>query len=166
MRPRIDVTLRISGLFRDIFESQIALFDMAVRRVAALDEDDDWNPLAAARRKGESLARVFGGAPGTYGAGTAETALDSNLDARAPNLVPPISRRRRTPTDRMMKAPVRGKRSLSGWRAPMRSCIPRTIVSATFSMATALPILPAGLPPPRRRSGQVAGALPSRYEPA
>src|SRR5205085_238348 len=51
-RPRIDVTLRISGLFRDIFETQIALFDMAVTRVAQLDEDDDWNPLAAARRKG------------------------------------------------------------------------------------------------------------------
>ena len=47
-RPRIDVTLRISGLFRDIFESQIALFDLAVRRVAALDEDDSDNPLAAA----------------------------------------------------------------------------------------------------------------------
>ncbi len=51
-RPRIDVTLRISGLFRDIFQSQIALFDMAVARVAALDEDDEWNPLAAARRAG------------------------------------------------------------------------------------------------------------------
>src|SRR5262249_9637765 len=76
-RPRIDVTLRISGLFRDIFEAQIALFDMAVKRVAALDEDDDWNPLAAARRRGQSLARVFGGAPGTYGAGTAEVALDA-----------------------------------------------------------------------------------------
>ncbi len=82
-RPRIDVTLRISGLFRDIFQAQIALFDMAVRRVAARDEDDDWNPLAAARRRGEDLARVFGGAPGTYGAGTAETALDSVWMSRA-----------------------------------------------------------------------------------
>ena len=45
-RPRVDVTLRISGLFRDIFESQIALLDLAVRRVAALDEDDADNPLA------------------------------------------------------------------------------------------------------------------------
>ncbi len=81
--PRIDVTLRISGLFRDIFESQIALFDMAVRRVAALDEDDEWNPLAAARRRGESLARVFGGAPGTYGAGTAEATLDTSWSTRA-----------------------------------------------------------------------------------
>jgi cobaltochelatase CobN len=76
-RPRIDVTLRVSGLFRDIFPAQIALFDIAVHRVAELDEDDDWNPLAAARRRGESLARVFGGAPGAYGAGTAETVLDT-----------------------------------------------------------------------------------------
>jgi Cobalamin biosynthesis protein CobN and related Mg-chelatases len=62
-RPRIDVTLRISGLFRDIFESQIALFDLAVRRIAELDEPADDNPLAEARRRGADLARVFGGAP-------------------------------------------------------------------------------------------------------
>jgi cobaltochelatase CobN len=76
-RPRIDVTLRVSGLFRDIFEAQIALFEIAVRRVAERDEDDAWNPLAAARRRGGDLARLFGGAPGSYGAGTAETALDT-----------------------------------------------------------------------------------------
>src|SRR5919197_2193155 len=51
-RPRIDVTLRVSGLFRDIFEAQIALFDLAVRRVADLDEADEDNPLAEARRRG------------------------------------------------------------------------------------------------------------------
>lgn len=82
-RPRIDVTLRVSGLFRDIFEAQIALFDMAVRRVAERDEDDEWNPLAAARRRGKGLARIFGGAPGSYGAGTAETALDTPWGSRA-----------------------------------------------------------------------------------
>jgi cobaltochelatase CobN len=75
-RPRIDVTLRISGLFRDIFESQIALFDLAVRKVADLDEDDGDNPLAMARRRGDDLARVFGGAPGSYGAQAADVALD------------------------------------------------------------------------------------------
>ena len=42
--------LRISGLFRDAFEAQIALFDEAVRAIAARDEPDDWNPLAAAAR--------------------------------------------------------------------------------------------------------------------
>ncbi|HEX2841038.1 cobaltochelatase subunit CobN [Hyphomicrobium sp.] len=77
-RPRIDVTLRISGLFRDIFASQIALFEMAVGLVASLDEDDSWNPLAAARRAGESLDRIFGAAPGVYGAGAAHLALDGD----------------------------------------------------------------------------------------
>jgi cobaltochelatase CobN len=81
-RPRIDVTLRISGLFRDIFESQITLFDLAVRKVADLDEDDADNPLAMARRHGEDLARVFGGAPGSYGAQAADVALDGQWKTR------------------------------------------------------------------------------------
>jgi cobaltochelatase CobN len=81
-RPRIDVTLRISGLFRDIFESQIALFDLAVRKVAELDEDDADNPLAWARRRGDDLSRVFGGAPGSYGAQAADVALDGAWQTR------------------------------------------------------------------------------------
>lgn len=72
-RPRVDVTVRISGLFRDVFAVQIALFDEAVRAVAALDEDDEWNPLAAARRGGELRAlRIFGAAPSNYGAGVTD----------------------------------------------------------------------------------------------
>ncbi len=82
-RPRIDVTLRISGLFRDIFETQIALFDMAVRRLAELDEPDEDNPLAATRRAGGDLARVFGSAPGSYGARAADVALDGQWRTRA-----------------------------------------------------------------------------------
>ncbi len=79
-RPRVDVTLRISGLFRDVFAEQIALFDLAVRRIAALDEPEAANPLAAARRAAEAgraagtegrLDRVFGPAAATYGAGVA-----------------------------------------------------------------------------------------------
>jgi cobaltochelatase CobN len=66
-RPRVDVTLRISGLFRDVFPSQIALFAAAVRAVAALEESADDNPLAGLRDA--SLARVFGAAPGAYGVG-------------------------------------------------------------------------------------------------
>jgi cobaltochelatase CobN len=81
-RPRIDVTLRISGLFRDIFETQIALFDVAVRRVAALDEDAADNPLAETARRGADLARVFGGAPGSYGARAADLALDGAWTSR------------------------------------------------------------------------------------
>ena len=75
-RPRIDVTVRVSGAFRDTFPDQLALLDQAARTVAALEEEDAWNELAAARRRSEPLARVFGGAPGSYGAGVADQALD------------------------------------------------------------------------------------------
>jgi cobaltochelatase CobN len=81
-RPRIDVTLRISGLFRDIFETQIALFNVAVQRVAALDEDATDNPLAEARHHGTDLARVFGAAPGNYGARAGDLALDGTWRTR------------------------------------------------------------------------------------
>jgi cobaltochelatase CobN len=84
-RPRVDITLRISGFFRDAFPAQIALFDEAVRAVAQLDEDAATNPIAQrvnteARRLVEDGAeadeaarlaghRVFGAKPGAYGAG-------------------------------------------------------------------------------------------------
>src|SRR6202790_24005 len=72
----------ISGLFRDIFETKIALLDTEIRKVASLDEDDADNPLACSHRRGDNLARIFGGAPGSYGAGTATLALDGNWRAR------------------------------------------------------------------------------------
>src|SRR5262249_18821732 len=73
-RPRVDVTWRISGLFRDLFPAQIALLDAAVRTVAAREEADDENPLASARRSSGATGtaapvRIFGNAPGAYGAG-------------------------------------------------------------------------------------------------
>ncbi|MGB3337585.1 MAG: cobaltochelatase subunit CobN [Devosia sp.] len=80
-RPRVDVTLRISGFFRDAFPAQIALFDRAIRAIGALDEPTDDNPIAATMRtdalgliaagQSESAAghRIFGSKPGTYGAG-------------------------------------------------------------------------------------------------
>ena len=67
-RPRVDVTLRVSGLFRDMFATQIALFDSAVRAVAARDESVEWNPLAGLEGR-ENTARVFGAAPGVFGTG-------------------------------------------------------------------------------------------------
>ncbi len=84
-RPRVDVTLRISGLFRDAFPQQIALFDRAIRAIGALDEPEDQNPIAA-RMRTDALGlmrdgateaeaalqaghRVFGSKPGAYGAG-------------------------------------------------------------------------------------------------
>jgi cobaltochelatase CobN len=69
-RARVDVTFRISGLFRDLFPGQIALIDAAVQAVAARDESDEENPLAAARRnEAAEVLRIFGTAPGAYGAG-------------------------------------------------------------------------------------------------
>ena len=84
-RPRVDVTLRISGFFRDAFPNLIDLFDQAVTAVAALNESADQNPLAAQvqqetqewRQSGltpeeaeqRSRYRVFGSKPGAYGAG-------------------------------------------------------------------------------------------------
>jgi cobaltochelatase CobN len=85
-RPRVDVTWRISGLFRDLFPAQIALIDAAVRLVSERDGEDDENPLAAARSAGgnggERLARIFGAAPGAYGAGVEEL-LGQESDRRA-----------------------------------------------------------------------------------
>jgi len=76
--PRVDVTLRISGLFRDVFPAQIALFDQAVQALSERDEDDDINPLAAARRLAPGIFfRVFGAAPGIYGIGLTR-AIDEN----------------------------------------------------------------------------------------
>ena len=68
-RPRVDVTLRISGFFRDSFPQLIALFDSAARAVQALDESDDLNPAAARAKGGEAKARIYGSKPGAYGAG-------------------------------------------------------------------------------------------------
>jgi cobaltochelatase CobN len=73
-RPRVDVTWRVSGLFRDLFPAQLALLDAAVRAVAIREETHDENPLAAALKLSggngaQALARIFGTAPGSYGAG-------------------------------------------------------------------------------------------------
>ena len=85
-RPRVDVTWRISGLFRDLFPAQIALVDAATKLVALRDEADDENPLAASARaacgNGAHVARIFGTAPGAYGAGVEDLlGQDSDLAA-------------------------------------------------------------------------------------
>ncbi|MEC4817766.1 MAG: cobaltochelatase subunit CobN, partial [Scytonema sp. PMC 1069.18] len=84
-RPRVDVTLRISGFFRDAFPNLIDLFDNVVTAVADLDEPEETNPLAAKvktekefwqtqgltseQAKTRSLYRIFGSKPSAYGAG-------------------------------------------------------------------------------------------------
>ncbi|MGW9075531.1 cobaltochelatase subunit CobN [Streptomyces kronopolitis] len=76
-RPRVDVTLRISGFFRDAFPHVIGLLDDAVRLVAGLDEPAESNfvrahaqaDLAAHGDERRATTRIFGSRPGTYGAG-------------------------------------------------------------------------------------------------
>ena len=76
-RPRIDVTLRISGFFRDAFPTQIALFDSAVQAIAELVDEGEENPIAAnvtleqtaGKDQRAATMRVFGSKPGAYGAG-------------------------------------------------------------------------------------------------
>lgn len=83
-RPRVDVTLRISGFFRDAFPAQIDLLDSAMRAIMALDEPEAENPLAARYRAekttlGEAAgARIFGAMPGAYGAGL-QALIDERL---------------------------------------------------------------------------------------
>ncbi|MDN6871594.1 cobaltochelatase subunit CobN [Pseudomonas citronellolis] len=98
-RPRVDVTLRVSGFFRDAFANLIRLFDAAVQAVAALDEPEDMNPLAA-RVRAESTQlqasgvteeearrqagwRIFGAQPGAYGAGVQGVIEERSWENRA-----------------------------------------------------------------------------------
>jgi cobaltochelatase CobN len=86
-RPRVDVTLRVSGFFRDAFPQQIDLIDSAARAVMALDEPADMNPAAArARVEGvDGQHRVFGSKPGAYGAGL-QAMIDERLWASKADL--------------------------------------------------------------------------------
>ncbi len=84
-RPRVDVTLRISGFFRDAFTNVVRLFDAAVNALAEIEEPPELNPIRArildeqanlesqglstAQAHKQSRWRVFGSKPGAYGAG-------------------------------------------------------------------------------------------------
>lgn len=99
-RPRVDVTLRVSGFFRDAFSNVIRLFDAAVQKVAALDDEDaSMNPIRArvlqesaqleqagmdvkAARHQAGL-RIFGSKPGSYGAGLQGLIDGKNWDSDA-----------------------------------------------------------------------------------
>lgn len=72
-RPRIDVTLRVSGLFRDVFAPLAQLFEAASEALSQRDFEGDENPYLA------RAARVFGPRPGRYGVGMA-AALDAFTD--------------------------------------------------------------------------------------
>ena len=93
-RPRIDVTVRISGFFRDAFQNLIVMMDDAFHKVASLDEPADRNFVmkhfmseisekqangaSEAEAESESLYRIFGSKPGSYGAGILQAIDDGS----------------------------------------------------------------------------------------
>jgi cobaltochelatase CobN len=77
-RPRIDVTLRVSGLFRDVFPTLSALYAQAVRSLAQRDEAPDWNPFAGRSH----LSRVYGPAPGSFGLNMGPSMEDYSEESR------------------------------------------------------------------------------------
>lgn len=97
-RPRIDVTLRISGFFRDAFPDIISLFNTVIERLALLVEPIDQNPIRKKyllekeewQNKGihedkahkRALFRVFGSKPGAYGAGLQAVIDEKNWKTR------------------------------------------------------------------------------------
>ncbi len=74
-RPRIDVVMTISGIFRDLFGATIDVLDRAVRRIAMLDEPEEMNFVRkhvierqnAGAPEEDAATRVFSNAPGNYG---------------------------------------------------------------------------------------------------
>lgn len=87
-RPRMDVTLRITGLFRDVFPNLVELIDDGVHTIASLDETEEENYLIRHMReemvkdiaagipedeaRSQATMRIFGCPPGGYGGGVSE----------------------------------------------------------------------------------------------
>jgi magnesium chelatase subunit H len=88
-RPRIDVVMTISGIFRDLFSPTVLLLDRAVRLVAQLNEPPEMNYLRRHVMEqmaddtcalDDALARVFSNAPGNYGTNVNFMVMDSQWD--------------------------------------------------------------------------------------
>jgi magnesium chelatase subunit H len=88
-RPRIDVVMTISGIFRDLFGATVELLDKAVRRVAELDEPPEMNYMrrhvleqmsADDCALEEAAVRVFSNAPGNYGTNVNFMVMDSQWE--------------------------------------------------------------------------------------
>ncbi len=89
-RPRVDVVMTVSGIFRDLFGATMNLLDKAVRAVAALDESVESNYVRRhvdAQMKDEGVSfdeaalRVFSNAPGNYGTNVNFMVMDSQWDS-------------------------------------------------------------------------------------
>ncbi|MDQ3746583.1 MAG: cobaltochelatase subunit CobN, partial [Acidobacteriota bacterium] len=88
-RPRVDVVMTVSGIFRDLFGATMLLLDKAVRCVAELDEPAEMNPLRASVNAqveaeacsfDEAALRVFSNAPGSYGTNVNFMVMDSQWE--------------------------------------------------------------------------------------
>jgi magnesium chelatase subunit H len=88
-RPRVDVVMTVSGIFRDLFGATMMLLDAAARCVAALEEPEEWNPLRAnilaqVEHEGcsyeDASLRVFSNAPGSYGTNVNFMVMDSQWE--------------------------------------------------------------------------------------
>ncbi len=135
-RPRVDVTWRISGLFRDMFPTQIALIDAATKAVAARDEDASENPLAEAARSGKARRRASSAPRPAPMAQASRTFCQPATGSRGKNSAAPIS----TPPRMPMAAPTakasrRPAPSPIASPKPTCSSTPATIPAATFSRA-------------------------------
>ena len=151
-RPRVDVTLRVSGFFRDAFPSLIDLFDSAARAVAALDEPAETNPMIGRMREDEAAlvaagvdpaeagtlagCRVFGSKPGAYGAG-----LQALIDERGWQTDADLARAYVAWGGYAYGAGLRGRGGARRLRAAARCrrrrwCRTRTTASTTSSIPT------------------------------
>ena len=88
-RPRIDIVMTVSGIFRDLFGATMTMLDNAVRRVAALDEPTDLNfikqhveeqMVETGSSVDEAAVRVFSNAAGNYGTNVNFMVLDSQWE--------------------------------------------------------------------------------------
>jgi magnesium chelatase subunit H len=88
-RPRIDVVMTVSGIFRDLFGTTMGLLDRAVRTVADLEEPDEMNfvrkhvkqqLVGGSISRDEAAVRVFSNAAGNYGTNVNFMVLESQWD--------------------------------------------------------------------------------------
>jgi cobaltochelatase CobN len=147
-RPRVDVTLRISGFFRDAFPQLVALVDSAARAVQALDEAPDDNPAAAAGAGGR------GDGPGLRVQTRGLRGRPSGADRRAALVQPRRSGRSLSGVGRLRLWRRAKRASATGWalnNGSVRSrpsCRIRTTANTTCSTATTITSSKAGPPPP------------------
>ena len=165
-RPRVDVTLRVSGLFRDAFPTQMDIIGSAVRAIAALDEPDDANPIAAnvrARRQAleaggmsgeaaqrQAAYRVFGSKPGAYGAGLQALIDEGGWNNRGDLADVYLDWGGYAYGSGARGRAARATISPSGSRTSISSRRARTIASTIFSTPTTTISSWAGSPPPCR----------------